>query len=49
LALFGTGALKAKLTLGDWKKSGLEMAVIGMLAAVSGYYIGKVLGATITG
>lgn len=42
--LFGVGAYKASITVGDWKKSGLEMAGVGMLAAVSGYVIGKLLG-----
>ena len=41
--LFLIGAIKAKLTIGDWRKSGLELVVIGTLAAVAGYVIGKVL------
>jgi len=44
IVLFAVGAYKAKITVGDWKKSGIEMAAIGMLAAISGYIIGKVLG-----
>lgn len=44
LILFLTGALKAKLTVGDWKRSGIEMAIIGALAAVAGYAIGVLLG-----
>lgn len=44
LVLFAVGAYKAKLTIGDWKKSGIEMAAIGMLAAITGWLIGKVLG-----
>ena len=44
LVLFGVGAYKAKITIGKWWKSGLEMAVIGMLAALTGWLIGKVLG-----
>ena len=42
--LFIVGAVKAKMTIGDWKKSGLEMAVIGTLAALGGYLIGTLLG-----
>ncbi len=38
--LFITGAIKAKVTIGDWKKSGIEMAVIGMGAAIVGFLIG---------
>ena len=43
IVLFIVGAYKAKVTIGDWKKSGIEMAVIGMLAAITGWLIGKVL------
>ena len=44
IILFIVGALKAKITIGDWKKSGIEMAVIGTLAALTGYLIGSLLG-----
>ncbi len=44
LVLFAAGAYKAKITVGSWWKSGLEMAIIGMVAAVSGWVIGKFLG-----
>ena len=40
LALFIVGAYKAKATVGDWKKSGLEIAVIGIVSALVGYVIG---------
>jgi len=43
-ALFITGSVKAKLTLGTWWKSGLEMSAIGMTAAIAGYLIGSLLG-----
>ncbi len=43
LVLFVAGSLKAKLTIGSWKKSGLEMMLIGGLAALAGYGIGKLL------
>ena len=42
--LFATGGVKGKLTLGSWKRSGLEMALIGLLAAVIGYLIGLLFG-----
>ena len=44
LTLFAVGAYKARITIGDWKRSGLEMAGVGMIAALSGYLIGDVLG-----
>jgi len=44
LALFLTGALKAKFTIGNWLKNGIEMAVIGMVTALLGYGIGLLLG-----
>lgn len=47
LALFIAGAAKAKLTIGTWWKSGIELAIIGMLAAFAGYAIGYLMGATI--
>ncbi len=47
MALFATGALKAKYTIGDWKKAGIEMLLIGILSALAGYGIGKLLGATV--
>ena len=40
VALFIVGAYKAKATVGDWKKSGLEIAVIGIVSALVGYVIG---------
>lgn len=45
VTLFVIGTIKAKLTIGDWKKSGLEMAAIGTAAAVAGYLIGLALAA----
>ena len=44
LALFIVGVAKAKVTIGNWKKSGLEMAIVGTLAALAGYLIGSLLG-----
>lgn len=39
-ALFIVGAVKAKLTIGHWERSGLEMAAIGIISALAGYGIG---------
>ena len=47
VVLFLLGAAKAKVTVGKWWESGLEIAVIGILAALIGYGIGSVLGAIV--
>ena len=45
LALFGIGFYKAKqMDLNAWK-SGIELAIVGMTAAIAGYVIGVLLGA----
>ncbi|MBI4148318.1 VIT1/CCC1 transporter family protein [Candidatus Woesearchaeota archaeon] len=44
LFLFVGGSIKAKLTIGDWKRSGTEMLLIGLTAALVGYVIGTLLG-----
>lgn len=44
ITLFIVGAIKSKITIGDWGKSGIEMAVVGTLAALAGYLIGSLLG-----
>ncbi len=44
ITLFIVGAVKAKLTIGDWRKSGIEMALVGTLAALAGFLIGSFLG-----
>ena len=46
--LFIGGSIKAKLTIGDWKKSGIEMVLIGLASALAGFVIGTLLGATPT-
>lgn len=43
IVLFTVGTVKSKLTIGDWKKAGLEMAVIGIVTAVAGFIVGKLL------
>lgn len=40
--------LKAILTIGDWRKSGVEMALVGSAAAIFGYIIGVLLGSSLT-
>ena|SRR3989338_719598 len=46
--LFGIGFVKAKLTTGSLLKSGIEMVVVGMVAAIAGYLVGSVLGVAIS-
>jgi vacuolar iron transporter family protein len=43
LVLFVIGAYKARVTVGRPARSGLEMAVIGTLAALAGYLVGILL------
>lgn len=40
ITLFVVGAYKARLTIGHWHRSGLEMAVIGIASALVGYVVG---------
>ncbi|MDP3764977.1 MAG: VIT1/CCC1 transporter family protein [Nanoarchaeota archaeon] len=48
VALFIVGSVKAKITIGNWKKSGMEMAIVGTVAALVGYLIGSLLGVIYT-
>jgi VIT1/CCC1 family predicted Fe2+/Mn2+ transporter len=48
LALFGVGYYKARLTVGRPGRSGLEMAVIGIVSALAGYFIGALFQAPVT-
>lgn len=41
--LFFVGALKAKLSIGSWKRSGFELMIIGLIAALLGYGVGLLL------
>lgn len=41
--LFVVGAYKARLTVGNPGRSGLEMAIIGTLSALAGYIVGALL------
>lgn len=45
LALFGVGAYKARITVGRPFKSGLQMAIIGIVSALAGYFVGALFGA----
>lgn len=40
VTLFIVGAIKAFMTVGNWGKSGLQMAVIGTVSAMAGYAVG---------
>ena len=42
LALFIVGAIKSRLTIGVWYKSGTQMVVIGIVSALFGFFIGKI-------
>jgi VIT1/CCC1 family predicted Fe2+/Mn2+ transporter len=44
-ALFAVGAYKARITVGKPMRSGLQMAVIGIVSALAGYAIGALFGA----
>lgn len=44
IALFVLGASKGKITYGNWKKSGFELAIIGIISAVLSYIIGDLVG-----
>ena len=41
--MFAAGALKTKYTKRSWIKSGIEMMVVGLAAAVVGYALGTIL------
>lgn len=47
LTLFATGSIEARLTVGRWWLRGIEMAIIGMLAALVGYGVGAAVGAVV--
>lgn len=40
LTLFIVGAVKARLTIGNLARSGLQMAIIGIISALAGYAVG---------
>src|SRR5258708_4043784 len=41
VTLFAVGVYSAKTLVGDWRKSGLQMVVIGLGAAALGFLIGR--------
>jgi predicted membrane protein (TIGR00267 family) len=41
VTLFGVGVYSAKTLVGDWRKSGLQMVLIGLGAAAVGFLIGR--------
>lgn len=43
ITLFAVGVYSAKTLVGDWRKSGLQMAAIGLGAAAIGFLIGRLL------
>src|SRR3989344_7742443 len=43
ITLFAVGALKARLSIGNWKRSGIELMIIGIIAALLGYGAGLLL------
>ena len=47
IALFGLGSARAFYSSGDWKSSGAEVAIIGILSALVGYFVGRILGVVV--
>jgi len=47
ITLFVVGAVKSKMTVGKWYKSGFEMMIIGTVSALAGYVIGSFFGAPV--
>jgi vacuolar iron transporter family protein len=41
VTLFAVGVYSAKTLIGDWRKSGLQMVIIGLGAAALGFFIGR--------
>lgn len=46
LTLFGVGVYSAKTLVGDWRKSGAQMLVIGLGAAALGFLVGRLFHTT---
>ncbi len=46
LALFGVGVYSAVTLVGDWRKSGLKMMLIGLGAAAIGFVIARLFNTT---
>ncbi len=45
IALFAIGAYTAKTLVGDWRKKGLQMVIIGLSAAFIGFFVARLFGA----
>ena len=46
VVLFFVGAYEARTSVGDWRKKGMQMTAIGLGAAVVGYLVGRLFGAS---
>ncbi len=44
VALFAVGAYKATALVGEWRRSGLQMVLIGLGAALAGFVVGRLFG-----
>ena len=44
LVLFGVGVYSARTLVGDWRKNGAQMVVIGLGAAAVGFAVGRLFG-----
>lgn len=46
IALFIVGAYEAKTLVGDWRKNGIQMVIIGLSAAVIGFFVARFFNAS---
>ena len=46
LVLFGVGVYSAVTLVGDWRRQGVQMVIIGLGAAAVGFAVGRLFGAT---
>jgi VIT1/CCC1 family predicted Fe2+/Mn2+ transporter len=44
VALFAVGVYKATALVGEWHRSGLQMVLIGLGAALAGFVVGRLFG-----
>ena len=47
LAAFGAGAIKSLIAKNIWWKSGLEMMLLGSVAAAIGFFVGQMISAVL--
>ena len=45
LVLFGVGTYSAVTLVGDWRRNGVQMVLIGLGAAALGYVVSRLFGA----